>query len=80
MDEVIRVSLKNTEAHFLKGSIHLLRGEGFLAIGELRTVVNDRPEFILGHIRLAEAHAMIQEFPLATDTLLKVLKVMMKTM
>src|SRR5208337_3007718 len=45
------------------------------AVSSLRTVVNERPQFIQGYISLADAHAMNKEPNLAFDTLQNALKI-----
>ncbi|HBO69305.1 MAG TPA: hypothetical protein DD658_03825 [Deltaproteobacteria bacterium] len=74
VDEVLKESPKNVEARFLKGNLLLLKGDGLNAVSEFRTVVSETPQFLEGHVRLAEAHAMNREMKLAEDTLRSALK------
>ena len=74
IDEVIEVSPKNVEAHFVKGLLYLMRQQGADAVSEFRTVVTEKPEFAEGHLRLAEAHLLSQEDSLALDSLLSASK------
>lgn len=67
--EVINASPKSVDAHFIKGKILLTRDDGVNAVSEFRTVTFERPGFIPGHIHLAQAHAINNEYGLATDTL-----------
>ena len=53
----------------------MLRGEGINAVSEFRTVINERPEFIKGYLRLSEAHLLNREYQLAADTLHKALTI-----
>jgi len=75
VDEVIKESPKNTEAIFNRASLYLLQGDATRAIADLRTVVTDKPQFIPGHIRLAEAHTYNGELNLAIDTLKAALRI-----
>jgi tetratricopeptide (TPR) repeat protein len=74
VDEVIKESPKNVDANFARGSILLMKGEGAQAVSAFRIVVSERPRFLLGHIGLAEAHALNKETSLAFDTLKNALK------
>jgi len=75
VDEVIKESPGNVDANYIKGVIHLSRGEGLQAVSVFRTVVNERPEFIPGYISLADAHAINNEPKLALNTLEEALKI-----
>ena len=75
VDEVIKESPKNTEAIFLRGMIYLRQGDATRSIADLRTVVIDKPQFIPGHIRLAEAHTYNGEVNLAIETLKAALRI-----
>lgn len=75
VDEIIKESPKNTEAIFNRGTIYLQQGDATRAIVDLRTVVTDKPQFIPGHIRLAEAHTYNGDFNLAVDTLKAALRI-----
>jgi len=74
VDEVIKESAKDVDAHFTKGNIALINKNGTEAVAEFRTVTSESPQFTLGHIRLAEAHMMNKEYSLASDTLQKAQK------
>ena len=65
----LRESPKNSDAHFTKGSIYLLKGDGSKAVAEFRTVVNENPKFAMAQIRLADAHQLNKEPTLALDVL-----------
>ena len=67
--EVLKENPKSIEAHFLKGGIHLRRGEGENAVAEFRTVVQERPQFEDGYLNLADAHTMNKQPELVFDTL-----------
>ena len=73
-EEIIKESPKNVDAQFTKGTIHLMKGEGALAVTAFRLVVGERPQFIPGYVSLANAHALNKEMNLAFDTLNKALK------
>ena len=75
VDEVLKASSKNTDAIFTRGSIYLFQGDVIKAIADFRTVVTDKPQFIPGHIRLAEAHRYNGEPNLAIDTLKTALRI-----
>jgi tetratricopeptide (TPR) repeat protein len=75
VDEVIESNPKSVDGHFYKGNIYLARGDGLNAISEFRTVVNEKPGFIEGYLRLAGAHLLNKEPELAGDTLQNALKV-----
>ncbi len=72
--EVFKENPKSTDAHLLQGSLFLQKGDGESAIAEFRTVVNDRPQFIPAHLKLAEAHFLNKEVELAGDILRKARK------
>ncbi len=74
-DEVLTENAKNVEAHFNKGQLALLEGDGTAAIPEFRTVVNEKPDFLPGYLHLARAHLQNKEMELATDTLIKAVKI-----
>ena len=69
LDEVIKENPKSVDAHFTKGNLHLLNGEGANAVAEFRTVVAENPQSIQGFLRLAEGHLMNKEGNLALDNL-----------
>lgn len=75
VSEVLKESPKNIDANFIKGTISLKKRDGIQAVAAFRTVVNERPQFIPGHISLAEAHAVNNEMNLAFDTLQNALKI-----
>jgi len=74
VEEVVKESPKDVDANFAKGTIHLLKGEGGQAVSAFRIVVNERPQFILGYISLADAHVLNKEPNLAFDILRNALK------
>jgi tetratricopeptide (TPR) repeat protein len=69
VDQVLEQSPGNVDAHFLKGTIWLHRRNGAQAIPEFRAVVDEKPDYIQGHIRLAEAHLLNDERELAMNVL-----------
>jgi tetratricopeptide (TPR) repeat protein len=73
-DEVIKESAKNVDAHFTRGNIFLIKGDGSKAVAEFRIVVNEKQQFIPGYIRLADAHMRNKEYKLAENTLQTALK------
>ncbi len=75
VDEVIKERSNNTEAIFTRGMIYLRQGDATKAIADFRTVVTDRPQFIQGHLQLAEAHRYNGESNLALDTLKAALRI-----
>jgi FimV-like protein len=75
VDEALKVSPKDVNLHYTKGQIYLIREDGLNAVAELRPVVNEMPQFIQGHIALAEAHRLNGEMGLAIDTLKSAQKV-----
>jgi len=74
VEEVVKESPKDVDANFAKGTIHLMKGEGGQAVSAFRIVVNERPQFIPGHVSLANAHALNKEPRLAFDILRNALK------
>ena len=75
VDEVIKESPRNVDAHLLKGNLYLLRQDGAGAVAEFRTVVDEKPRFMPGYLFLAEAHLLKNEKALAQETLQRALKV-----
>ncbi len=70
-DEVIGVSGGNVEAQFTAGQIYLRRKDGVNAVSAFRTVVSEKPDFVDGHLHLAQAHLINKEKALAVDVLSK---------
>jgi tetratricopeptide (TPR) repeat protein len=75
VEEVLKKDPENAQAQFIKGRIYLIQRDGNNAVAAFRAVVDHNPDFILGHLRLAEAHALNQDLELAVDTLKKALKI-----
>jgi len=75
VDEVIKESAKDIDAHFTRGNIALVNKNGAAAVAEFRNVISETPEFLPAYIRLAEAHTMNLEYNLASDTLQNALKI-----
>jgi len=75
VDEAIKASKGNVEAHLIKGRIRLLQRDGAGAVAEFRTVVNERPQVVQGYLYLAEAHLLKKEPGLALETLQNALKI-----
>ena len=75
VDEILKESPKNLDAHFTRGDIYLTKGEGASAVTEFREVVTERPQFVPAYVKMAEAHAINNELNLASDTLLSALKI-----
>ncbi|MCB2184570.1 MAG: tetratricopeptide repeat protein [Desulfobulbaceae bacterium] len=73
-DDVLRENPKSVDAHFTKGSIYLLKGDGESAVPEFRVSVTERPQFIPGYISLSQAHFMNKEIELGGETLIKGMK------
>ena len=65
VNEVLAEVPNNVDGHYIRGGINLLRGEGINAVSEFRTVINERPEFLDGYLRLSEAHLLNREYELA---------------
>jgi tetratricopeptide (TPR) repeat protein len=74
-DQVIKENPRDVDAHYTKGGILLLKGDGTGAVAEFRSVVNEKSQFVPGHLRLAEAHMENGELNLAYDTLQNALKI-----
>ena len=74
INEVTAEVASSIDAHYLKGIISLSKGEGFNAVSEFRTVINEKPEFIEGYIHLSQAHVLNREYALAEDTLRRALR------
>jgi tetratricopeptide (TPR) repeat protein len=75
VDEVLKQSAANVDAQFTKGTIRLAKNDAIAAVGAFRTVVKERPEFMTGHLRLAQAHMAANETGLALDVLGNALKI-----
>jgi tetratricopeptide (TPR) repeat protein len=75
VDQVLKENPRDVDAHFTKGDILLLKGDGPGAVAEFRSVVNEKPQFAPGYVRLAEAHMKSGEMNLAYDTLQNALKI-----
>jgi len=69
VNEALKENTKDSNLHYTKGRICLIKGEAFDAVTELRPVVNKMPHFIPAHLALAEAHRLNNESGLALDTL-----------
>jgi tetratricopeptide (TPR) repeat protein len=74
LEEVLAAVPRNADAHLVKGSLHMLKGDGAGAVAEFRAVVGDKPQFLQGHLLLAEAHLLKKETNLALETLQNALK------
>ncbi|HHP7234198.1 MAG TPA: tetratricopeptide repeat protein [Desulfobacterales bacterium] len=74
INEVTAEVPSSIDAHYLKGTISLSKGEGVNAVSEFRTVINEKPEFIEGYIHLSQAHVLNREYALAEDTLRRALR------
>ena len=75
VNEVLKDNPRSIEAHFTRGDIFLVRGDGVNAAGEFRRVVGEQPQLIAGHLRLASAHVLNQELDLAVSVLQGALRV-----
>jgi len=75
VNEVLKDNPRSIEAHFTRGDIFLLQGDGVNAAGEFRTVVGEQPQLIAGHLRLAGAHVLNKELDLAVSVLQGALRV-----
>ena len=68
---ILKVNARDIEATYLKGRIHLQRGEAIAAISAFRSVINDRPRDAEGYLFLANAHLLNREPKLALENLLR---------
>lgn len=75
VDDVLKESANNVDAHFYKGTIYLMQGDGVNAVSELRTVTDEKPGFMPAYISLAQAHLLNKENELAVDTLQSAVKI-----
>ena len=66
---MLKESPKNVEVRFIKGNLLLQKRDGLNAVNEFRTVVSEKPQFIEGYLRLAEAYLLQKDPRLALDTL-----------
>jgi len=71
--EILKQDARSLSAHFILGKVYMAQGKPSEAVTELRTVTNDRPDFVPAALSLAAAHEMNGEQPLAIDVLLKAL-------
>ncbi|MBT8341901.1 MAG: tetratricopeptide repeat protein, partial [Desulfatitalea sp.] len=67
--EVIAVNGKDVDAQFTAGQIYLRERDGVNAVSAFRTVVAEKPDFIGGHLHLAQAHLLNMEKQLAVNAL-----------
>ena len=74
IDQVIKDDPKNIDAHYLKGKLYLVKGNGSDAVLQFRAVTDEHPEYLIGYIGLANAHALNKDYDLALDVLKKALK------
>ncbi|MDO5675268.1 MAG: tetratricopeptide repeat protein [bacterium] len=75
VEEVLKASPNNSEAHFINGQILLATGKAAEAITEFRVVVSEKPEDIRGYLMLSRAHLAEKQAELAMDTLKQALEV-----
>jgi tetratricopeptide (TPR) repeat protein len=75
VEEVLSQDPKSVDAHLIKGTLLLGRGEGASAVSEFRIVVSERPRYIPAYLHLADAHVLNKEVNLALDVLNDALKV-----
>ena len=68
-DEILQEKNDISDAHFVRGKIYLLEGDGQKAIAEFRPVVTQSPTFLPGYLALADAYMQNNELNLAADTL-----------
>jgi len=69
VEEALKESPKDVNLRYTKGQIYLAREDGLNAVSELRVVASEMPQFVQGHIALAEAHRINNEPGLVIDTL-----------
>ena len=69
VDKVIDANEHDMDAHFIKGKIFLTQGEGDKAVTEFRLITTENPQFVEGHLRLAEAHVLNKSYVLAVEGL-----------
>lgn len=74
VDQVLVDDPKNIDAHYLKGRMYLVSGDGPGAVSNFRTVTSEHPEHLEGYIGLANAYALSQDYDLALDVLKDALK------
>lgn len=74
IDQVLVDDPKNIDAHYLKGRMYLVSGDGPGAVSNFRTVTSEHPEHLEGYIGLANAHVINQDYDLALDVLKNALK------
>ena len=67
--EILKASVGHVEANYLKGRIHLQKGEGLAAISAFRSIINDRPREAEGYLFLADAHLINREPNLSLENL-----------
>lgn len=75
IDQVLSVSPKNTDGHFLLGQILIAEGKAADAVSEFRMVIGDRPDFMPAYLMLARTHLIEKQSELAMDVLGKALEV-----
>ncbi|WP_291327881.1 tetratricopeptide repeat protein [Desulfovibrio sp. UCD-KL4C] len=66
---VVNRNPKDGEAHYLRGQIYLLEGEGREAVSEFRQVLRDNPQSAPAHVLLAKAHLANDEVGIAIENL-----------
>ncbi|MBT7630540.1 MAG: tetratricopeptide repeat protein, partial [Desulfobacula sp.] len=69
IDQVLEDDPKNIDAHYLKGRMYLVSGDGTQAVSKFRTVTQEHPEHLEGYIGLANAHVLNKDYDLALDVL-----------
>ncbi|MEA2083332.1 MAG: tetratricopeptide repeat protein [Thermodesulfobacteriota bacterium] len=70
-DEVLKENPRSVDAHFIRGNLYLLDGDSESAVAEFRISVTERPQFVPGYLRLAQAHFINKEIELGGETLRK---------
>ncbi|MBU0995306.1 MAG: tetratricopeptide repeat protein [Proteobacteria bacterium] len=75
INDVLKDNPNNTEALYIKGNILLNKKDGLNAIMAFRTIIDAHPEEMNGYLRLAQAHYINGEKPLAIDTLKNAIKI-----
>ena len=74
IDDVLDQDPRNVDAHYLKGRLYLVGGDGAEAVSRFREVTREHPEHLEGYIGLAKAHSLNKDYDLALDVLKKALK------
>ncbi len=75
VEQILQVSPKNPDAHFMKGQILLATGKAADAIAEFRAVISEKTTDIPAYLMLSRSHLVEKQPELAMDTLRQALEV-----